>query len=316
MDKQQRSAHYFDLLWDKITNDCRMKFELKNFIESEREDISIEMIARLGHYAFGDKNDNDHLLASIMQKRIYELQSNETEKLAVRKANYFSMLIKDISKGFTEGMIKTGMVFLFEDSHTSITEYEFERLASFAYKEHTELSYQLFAILLKDRFIELIIKKKCEAPQETVASHSIPFLLTKLDDLDVSVRVYNCFNAAKQFPTAQEIYDTSANDLLKVRNFGKAQLREVTILFAQHGLLWPKNSQTKDPISLLQTPIAELPLSARLIGCLQAIEKVSTAQEIYDASAEELLKYRNLGEKKLEELKVLFAEHGLIWPKK
>lgn len=168
MNRQQRSAHYFDLLWEKIISNYRKKSEIDNFINDEKDEITIETISRLGHYAYGDRHDdNDLLLASIMQNRIAELQREKTEKLEVRKANYFSILIKAISKVLNQDMITTGMVFLFEDSHTSIKVYEFELLASFAYKEHSEVCYQLFAILLKERFFELI--KKSLVPQPSPA---------------------------------------------------------------------------------------------------------------------------------------------------
>lgn len=60
-------------------------------------------------------------------------------------------------------------------------------------------------------------------------------LKTALEDLDLSVRAYNCLKAAKINTLASLVsYDT--HELLKFRNFGKKSLVEIDELLAQKGL--------------------------------------------------------------------------------
>ena len=60
-------------------------------------------------------------------------------------------------------------------------------------------------------------------------------LKTSLEDLDLSVRAYNCLKAAKINTLANLVsYDT--HELLKFRNFGKKSLVEIDELLAEKGL--------------------------------------------------------------------------------
>ncbi len=65
--------------------------------------------------------------------------------------------------------------------------------------------------------------------------HMRKLLKTPLEDLDLSVRAYNCLKAAK-INTLQELvtYDTSS--LIKFRNFGKKSLMEIEHLIQEKGL--------------------------------------------------------------------------------
>ena len=65
--------------------------------------------------------------------------------------------------------------------------------------------------------------------------HMRKLLKTNLDDMDLSVRAYNCLKAAK-ISTLSElvIYDT--HELLKFRNFGKKSLVEIEELLVEKGL--------------------------------------------------------------------------------
>lgn len=60
-------------------------------------------------------------------------------------------------------------------------------------------------------------------------------LKTSLEDLDLSVRAYNCLKAAK-INTLEELVGYNMNDLLKFRNFGKKSLVEIEALLAEKGL--------------------------------------------------------------------------------
>jgi len=65
--------------------------------------------------------------------------------------------------------------------------------------------------------------------------HMRKLLKTSLEDLDLSVRAYNCLKAAKINTLAEMVkYDT--HELLKFRNFGKKSLVEIEELLAVKGL--------------------------------------------------------------------------------
>jgi len=65
--------------------------------------------------------------------------------------------------------------------------------------------------------------------------HMRKLLKTSLEDLDLSVRAYNCLKAAKINTLAEMVrYDT--HELLKFRNFGKKSLVEIEELLQDKGL--------------------------------------------------------------------------------
>ena len=65
--------------------------------------------------------------------------------------------------------------------------------------------------------------------------HMRKLLKTSLEDLDLSVRAYNCLKAAKINSLGEMVsYDT--HELLKFRNFGKKSLVEIEELLGEKGL--------------------------------------------------------------------------------
>ena len=60
-------------------------------------------------------------------------------------------------------------------------------------------------------------------------------LKTSLEDLDLSVRAYNCLKAAK-INTLAELVKYDTNELLKFRNFGKKSLVEIENMIHEKGL--------------------------------------------------------------------------------
>ena len=65
--------------------------------------------------------------------------------------------------------------------------------------------------------------------------HMRKLLKTSLEDLDLSVRAYNCLKAAK-INTLSELVRYDMNELLKFRNFGKKSLVEIEELLVEKGL--------------------------------------------------------------------------------
>ncbi len=65
--------------------------------------------------------------------------------------------------------------------------------------------------------------------------HMRKVLKTPLEDLDLSVRAYNCLKAAK-INTLADLVQYDTNELLKFRNFGKKSLVEIEALINEKGL--------------------------------------------------------------------------------
>ena len=65
--------------------------------------------------------------------------------------------------------------------------------------------------------------------------HMRKLLKTSLEDLDLSVRAYNCLKAAK-INSLSELVKYDTHELLKFRNFGKKSLVEIEELLNQKGL--------------------------------------------------------------------------------
>ncbi len=65
--------------------------------------------------------------------------------------------------------------------------------------------------------------------------HMRKLLKTSLEDLDLSVRAFNCLKAAK-INSLEELVQFNTNDLLKFRNFGKKSLVEIEALLIEKGL--------------------------------------------------------------------------------
>ncbi len=65
--------------------------------------------------------------------------------------------------------------------------------------------------------------------------HMRKLLKTPLEDMDLSVRAYNCLKAAK-INTLSELVRYDTNTLIKFRNFGKKSLMEIEELIQEKGL--------------------------------------------------------------------------------
>jgi DNA-directed RNA polymerase subunit alpha len=77
-----------------------------------------------------------------------------------------------------------------------------------------------------------------ESAHEVVDDHVLhmrKLLKTPLEDLDLSVRAYNCLKTAK-INNLSELVKFDLNDLLKFRNFGKKSLTEIEAMVHEKGL--------------------------------------------------------------------------------
>ena len=91
-------------------------------------------------------------------------------------------------------------------------------------------------MLISDENITFDSKEKKE--DDVVDEHILhmrKLLKTPLEDLDLSVRAYNCLKAAK-IGWLSELVKYDTNELLKFRNFGRKSLMEIEALINEKGL--------------------------------------------------------------------------------
>ena len=62
------------------------------------------------------------------------------------------------------------------------------------------------------------------------------YLETSIEDLDFSVRAYNCLKRAG-IHTLQDLVNKSESDMMKIRNLGKKSLKEVLDKIRDMGLV-------------------------------------------------------------------------------
>jgi len=100
-----------------------------------------------------------------------------------------------------------------------------------------------------------------EAPQDTSADPRLEHLDRSVEELELSVRSYNCLKNAN-IQTIRELVQKSENEMLKTKNFGRKSLNEIKEIlvkmglalgmkFDEHGrIIWPPlPSQTAAPTS-------------------------------------------------------------------
>jgi DNA-directed RNA polymerase subunit alpha len=98
-----------------------------------------------------------------------------------------------------------------------------------------------------------------EAPQDIVHDPRLEHLDRSVEELELSVRSYNCLKNAN-IQTIRELVQKSENEMLKTKNFGRKSLNEIKDIlvkmglalgmkFDEHGrIIWPPlPSQTAAP---------------------------------------------------------------------
>ncbi|MEO0041621.1 MAG: hypothetical protein RL329_1069 [Bacteroidota bacterium] len=104
-----------------------------------------------------------------------------------------------------------------------------------AIKEASRILIQ-HLILITDEYIDIDDGHRRE--ENVVDEHILhmrKLLKTSLEDLDLSVRAYNCLKAAK-INSLSELVRFDTHELLKFRNFGKKSLVEIEELLVEKGL--------------------------------------------------------------------------------
>jgi DNA-directed RNA polymerase subunit alpha len=72
-----------------------------------------------------------------------------------------------------------------------------------------------------------------EYDEDTVQLRQL--LITKLSDMDLSVRALNCLKTS-EIETLADLVKLQRNELMKFRNFGKKSLTELDELLTKHNL--------------------------------------------------------------------------------
>lgn len=190
--------------------DCDPEIEILNpeqIICTLAEGASIHMEMSIGHgRGYNRAEENKALYGeNTKQNTIFidslfspiERINYEVENARVGQDNSYDKLILEV---WTNG---------------SITPEESVALASRILIEHFEILADLNEIADETG----LMSSKAEDPNQKA-------LETSIDDLDLSVRAYNCLKRAGIL-TLHDLVDKSENEMMKIRNLGKKSLKEV-----------------------------------------------------------------------------------------
>ncbi len=104
-----------------------------------------------------------------------------------------------------------------------------------AIKEAARIMIQHLMLITDEKIsFNTNVEKEVDAVDEHTL-HIRKLLKTPLEDLDLSVRAYNCLKAAK-INNLSELVKYDTNELLKFRNFGKKSLVEIEAMVLDKGL--------------------------------------------------------------------------------
>lgn len=151
------------------------------------------------------------------------------------------------------------------------------------------------------------------------------YLSLTIDELDFSVRTFNCLKRAN-INTVADLIQNSPSSLMNVRNMGKKSIDEIIKKLDSMDLSLAEDPEEEDddfvPIACgglsilgedddndrLSMSIEELDLSVRSFNCLKR-DNIETVGELINRNIEDLMKIRNMGKKSLDE--IVLKVHGL-----
>ena len=181
---------------------------------SEGASLNMEMTVTNGHgYVRSEDNKKIHDINKVGEIAIDSLYSPiervsyEVGNARVGQDESYDKLIMDV---WTNGSIKPE---------------EAIALASRILIEHLEIVTDLSAIA----DVSGMMIEKTEDPK-------VKALETSIEDLDFSVRAYNCLKRAN-IHTLQDLVNKSESDMMKIRNLGKKSLKEVLDKIRDMGLV-------------------------------------------------------------------------------
>lgn len=150
--------------------------------------------------------------------------------------------------------------------------------------------------------IEQVITKKI-LPQDSI------------DELDLSIRSYNCLTRAG-IMTIEDLTNRTEEDMIKVRNLGKKSLEEVVAALAKYGytLKDDEDETNVDPARrealLEEVTIEELDLSVRAFNCLKR-RGCNTIEDVRKLTFGELAQTRNLSHAPCIEILCVLFDKGI-----
>ena len=178
--------------------------EIATLVEGGSLNMEMTIGTGIGYVSADDNkkllSDGKNKLTAIAIDSLYspiERINYEVESARVGQNNNYDKLILEV---WTNG---------------SITPEESVALASRILIEHFEILTNLSEIADETG----LMISKTEDPNQKV-------LETSIDDLDFSVRAYNCLKRANIL-TLKDLVDKSENEMMKIRNLGKKSLKEV-----------------------------------------------------------------------------------------
>jgi DNA-directed RNA polymerase subunit alpha len=104
-----------------------------------------------------------------------------------------------------------------------------------AVKEAAKILIQHLMLVSDENITFDSVEKGQEEVVDEHILHMRKILKTPLEDLDLSVRAYNCLKAAK-INSLSELVQYDTNELLKFRNFGRKSLVEIEELIIEKGM--------------------------------------------------------------------------------
>lgn len=111
-------------------------------------------------------------------------------------------------------------------------------LSSKILKDHLQL------FIKKDEVMEMVLEEVID--EELLKTRNL--LMTKVDDMELSVRSSNCLRAAN-IQTLEDLVKKTESDMLKYRNFGRKSLTELTNILAKLGLSFGMDMERyKEPV--------------------------------------------------------------------
>jgi len=111
-------------------------------------------------------------------------------------------------------------------------------LSSKILKDHLQL------FIKKDEVMEMVLEEVID--EELLKTRNL--LMTKVDDMELSVRSSNCLRAAN-IQTLEDLVKKTESDMLKYRNFGRKSLTELTNILAKLGLSFGMDVEKyKEPV--------------------------------------------------------------------
>jgi DNA-directed RNA polymerase subunit alpha len=148
------------------------------------------------------------------------------------------------------------------------------------------------AKLLKDHqsiFINFEeLPEAAEEPAERAFDQMAEILNRSVDELELSVRSYNCLKNANIQTIADLVQKTEA-EMLRTKNFGRKSLSEIRDILAgmglQFGMKFDAQGRLISPTGVPVTPVA--PSAAAEAGAMPAAAPAETADEAAEAAGEE-----------------------------